>query len=104
MSARRRKEKLVFSKKLLILDYITLFLLIGAFAYFTMTGNDMASWGVVICAWVAQLGISSGFYYWKAKSENMRKMPIQMLNDLPADMRERADPNQIIASVIGMKD
>lgn len=52
----------------------------------------------------AQIAVSSGFYYWKAKAENLLKMPIQLLDDLPEDMRERADPNQIIASVIGMKD
>ena len=105
LSARRKKkQKLCFSKKLLVLDYITLFFLLGGFVYFTTKGQDMASWGVVVCAWVAQLGISSSCYYWKAKAENLRKMPIQMLDDIPKDMRERADPNQIIASVLGMKD
>lgn len=37
-------------------------------------------------------------------AEKLVKMPIQMLKDLPEDMKEKADPNQIIASVIGMKD
>lgn len=100
----RRKEKLVFSKKLLIVDYITLFFILGAFVYFSIKGSDTGNWAIVLGAWAAQVALSSGFYYWKAKAENLRKLGIQMLNDLPTDMRERADPNQIIASVIGMKD
>lgn len=101
---RVKKPKLCFSKKLLIADYLVLVVLVGAFMYFTFTGKDTTNCAIVIGAWIAQLAVSSGFYYWKAKCENLVKMPIQMLKDLPADMREKADPNQIIASVIGMKD
>ena len=79
-------------------------ILLGMFVYFMAKGQDVTNCGVVVCAWVAQLGISSGCYYWKAKAENLRKMPIQMLDEIPKDMRDRADPNQIIASVLGMKD
>ena len=57
---------------------------------------------IVIGAWIAQVAISSGFYYWKSKSENLIKLPILLLADLPEDMREKADPNQIIASVLGI--
>lgn len=101
---RGTKPKLCFSKKLLIADYLLFILLVAGFMYFTFTGKDTGNCAIVIGAWIAQLAVSSGFYYWKAKCENLVKMPIQMLKDLPADMREKADPNQIIASVIGMKD
>lgn len=99
-----KKPKLCFSKKLLIADYLVLVLLIAAFMYFTFTGKDTTNIAIVIGAWIAQLAVSSGFYYWKAKCENLVKMPIQMLKDLPEDMKEKADPNQIIASVMGLKD
>lgn len=93
---RRCKE---FSKKLLIADYAILFLmLIGYF----MPGIDTMNWAIVIAAWITQIAISSGAYYWKSKSENLVKLPIAMLKDIPEDMRERADPNQIIASVLGI--
>ncbi len=104
MASRKKKKRTCFSKKLLIADYAILLGLIIAF-FVAMNGSlDTNSLAIVIGAWIAQLAISSGFYYWKAKSENLLKMPIELLEDLPKDMREKADPNQIIASVIGMKD
>lgn len=78
--------------------------MIIAFLAFTMKGSDTSNYAVVVGAWIAQIAVSSGFYYWKTKSENLIKMPIQLLKDLPEDMKERADPNQIIEAVIGMKD
>lgn len=101
---RVRKPKLCFSKKLLIADYVVLTVLLVWLVVFSYQGKDTANLAIVIVAWIAQLAVSSGFYYWKAKSENLIKMPIQMLKDLPEDMKEKADPNQIIASVLGLKD
>ena len=98
MQRNHRKCK-EFSKKLLIADYVILALLLIAFF---APWIDTSSWAMVIAAWIAQIAISSGAYYWKSKSENLVKLPIAMLNDIPADMRERADPNQIIASVLGI--
>lgn len=93
---KKRKE---FSKKLLIADYVILSLLLVAFF---VPGIDTMNWAIIVAAWIAQIAISSGAYYWKSKSENLVKLPIGMLKDIPADMRERADPNQIIASVLGI--
>ena len=101
---RVKKPKLCFSKKLLIADYLVLLVMVGAFMYFTYKGKDTTNCAIVIGAWIAQLAVSTGFYFWKAKAENLVKMPIQMLKDIPEDMKERADPNQIIASVLGLKD
>ena len=101
---RVKKPKLCFSKKLLIADYVVLAVLLAWLVVFAYLGKDTANLAMVIVAWIAQLAVSSGFYYWKAKSENLVKMPIQMLKDLPEDMKEKADPNQIIASVLGLKD
>lgn len=97
-------KKLCFSKKLLIADYLILLLMVVAFMVFTLKGHDTSNCSVVVGAWIAQIAISSGAYYWKAKAENLIKMPIQLLKDLPEDMRAGADVNRIIESVIGMKD
>ena len=94
-----RGGKWCFSKKLLVVDYLILLCMI-----FAIRGHDTSNCAVVVGAWIAQIAVSSGFYYWKAKAENLLKMPIQLLEDLPEDMKERADPNQIIEAVIGMKD
>lgn len=96
---RSKASKWCFSKKLLMADYAILLLMILLFCIPLVDKTNLA---IIICAWIAQLAVSSGFYYWKAKSENLIKMPLQLLNELPVDMRERADPNQIIASVLGI--
>lgn len=99
-----REKKLCFSKKLLIADYVVLAVLLVWLVVFSSQEKDTTNLAVVIAAWITQLAISSGCYYWKAKCENLVKMPIQMLKDLPEDMKEKADPNQIIASVLGLKN
>ena len=102
MGKGRREAKgfgLCFSKKLLIADYAVLMLMFLGFLIPSISAPDLS---IVIVAWIAQIAISSGAYYWKAKSENLIKLPLTLLNDLPEDMRERADPNQIIASVLGI--
>lgn len=88
-----------FSKKLLIADYVILALL---FAGFFVPGVDTLNWTIIVVAWIAQVAISTGAYYQKAKAENLVKLPLLLLAELPDDMREKADPNQIIASVLGI--
>ncbi len=94
----RQPQKLAFSKKLLIADYIVLLLLI-VLAVLPEVTIDLS---MVLVAWIAQIAISSGCYYWKSKAENLIKLPVQIIKELPADMRDKADPNSIIASVIGI--
>lgn len=96
------KTKLCFSKKLLIADYVILVLMVVVFFVFSLTDHDTSNCAIVVGAWIAQIAISTGAYYWKAKAENLVKLPMQLLKDLPDDMREKADPNQIIASVLGI--
>ena len=93
------KSKLCFSKKLLITDYVILGVLM---LLFLLPDGDKTNLSIVLVAWIAQIAISTGAYYWKAKAENLVKLPIVMLNDIPEDMREKADPNSIIASVLGI--
>lgn len=102
MSVGRRQQtskRLCFSKKLLIADYVILVLLM---VLLMVPYIDKTNLALVIVAWIAQIAVSSGCYYWKAKAENLIKMPLSLLEDLPEDMREKADPNQIIASVLGI--
>ena len=98
-----REKKVCFSKWLLIADYVVLVGLLVWLVVLSYQGKDTTNMAVVIAAWIAQIAVSSGFYYWKAKSENLVKMPIQMLKHLPEDMNEKADPNQIIESVLGIR-
>jgi hypothetical protein len=86
----------------LIADYSILIILIAVFVVLALKGLDTPNAAIVLSAWIANCAIASGCYYWKSKSENLIKMPILLLVDLPDDMREKADPNQIIASVLGI--
>lgn len=98
--ARPKKLKMCFSKKLLIADYSVLGLLLVLFILLTFTDNDTGNLSMFAVAWVAQVGLSSAAYYWKAKAENVVKMPVLLIESLPKDMREKVDPNQIIESVL----
>lgn len=95
----KKVPKLCFSKKLMVADYIILVLML---LMFLVPGFDTMNWAMIVVAWIAQIAISTGAYYWKAKAENLVKLPLQLLADLPEDMREKADPNAIVASVLGI--
>lgn len=84
-----------FSKKLLVIDYSILIVLF-CFALFVPSLNLES----IIIAWIAQVGISSAAYYWKAKSENRAKIPLKVIESLPADMQEKIDLTEVITTII----
>lgn len=124
------KTKKGFSKKLLIADYVIAVILILSFficIYINGTytinainkliemGIDVSMvtisppfnldmFGVILGTWIIQLGVSSGAYYVLIKSEHKIELPIQLLNDLPQDIREQVDVTQIITSVLSCTD
>ena len=87
--------KICFSKKLLIMDYLILVVLFVCAILF-----QNVDFTAVIIAWIAQIGISSAAYYWKAKNENRTKVPLKVIESLPAEIREQIDLTQIITSII----
>ncbi len=87
--------KIEFSKKLLIVDYLILVVLFVCAVIF-----QEVDFSTIICAWIAQLGISSAAYYWKAKSDNRTKVPFKVIESLPEDMRNQIDLTQVITSII----
>ena len=88
-------KKLAFSKKLLIADYFIFMVLVACATIFQSV--DFTS---VIVAWIVQLGISSGAYYWKAKNENRVKVPILVIKSLPPEIRDQVDLTQIVTAII----
>ena len=98
-SKKKRTSNLCFSKILLIMDYAILVLML---ARYSVPGLDTTNWALIVIAWIAQVAISTGAYYQKAKAENLVKLPLLLLAKMPKDMREKTDPNQIIASVLGI--
>lgn len=125
-----QKKKKGFSKKLLIADYVIAVILVAAFfvctyfngAYTMQTINELIEmgvdvsmvtisppfnldiFGILLGTWIVQLGVSSGAYYVLIKSEHKMELPIQLLNDLPQDIKEQVDATQVITSVLSCTD
>ncbi len=51
-------------------------------------------------AWIAQLAVSTGFYYWKAKNENRIKIPVEILRSLNNEEKTDIDLTQVITTII----
>ena len=126
----QNKRKKGFSKKLLIADYVIAVILMTAFlicayingAYTMDTINKLVEMGIdvsmisisppfnldifsiFLSTWIVQLGVSSGAYYVLIKSEHKVELPIQLLNDLPEDIKERVDVNHVISTVLSCTD
>ena len=124
------KKKKGFSKKLLIADYVIAVILVVAFfvcAYingiYTMAtmdkliemGMDVSStvitppfnidiFGIFLSTWIVQLGVSSAAYYVLVKSEHKMELPMQLLEDLPQEVKDQVDMTQIITTVLSSTD
>lgn len=125
-----KRKKRGFSKKLLIADYVIAVVLVVAFfictyinGVYTMEtlnrliemGIDVSMvaitppfnldiFGIFLTTWIVQLGVSSGAYYVLIKSEHKIELPVQLLNDLPQDIKDQVDVTQIITSVLSCTD
>lgn len=84
-----------FGKKLLAIDYIVFIMLVVCMVIFK--DIDFVS---IICAYIGQLTIATGAYYWKAKCENRIKVPMKVVESLPNDIREQVDLTTIITAII----
>lgn len=124
------KNKIGLSKKLLRADYVVAVVLIAIFlicmcinGIYTMKitneltglGVDISTvvitppfnldiFGIILGIWITQLGISSAAYYVLVKSEHKMELPMQLLNDLPKDIKEQIDLTQVITSVLSSTD
>jgi hypothetical protein len=127
---KNKKIKKGFSKKILIADYVIAVILVAAFfictyinGVYTMEtidrliemGVDVSTttisppfnldmFGVFLSTWIIQLGVSSGAYYVLIKSEHKIELPIQLISDLPVEIKEQVDLTQIITSVLSCTD
>lgn len=126
----QNKRKKGFSKKLLIADYVIAVILVAVFfictyinGVYTMEtmnkliemGMDVSTvvisppfnldiFGIFLSTWIIQLGVSSGAYYVLIKSEHKMELPIQLLNELPEDIKEQVDVTEVITSVLSNTD
>ena len=99
-----KKKERCFSKEMMIADYAIMIALLIVIVVFAVCGFDAVYVSAFAGLWAVQLGYSSGCYYAKAKAENLIKLPAQLLKSLPEDMREKADPNEIVGAVFSLKE
>lgn len=130
MNQKYKKKKKGFSKKMLIADYMIAVILVAVFfvctyingAYTMETMNRLIEmgvdvsvisisppfnldiFGIFLSTWIIQLGVSSGAYYVLIKSEHKMELPMELINDLPQDIKESVDMTQIITSVLSCTD
>ena len=119
-----------FSKKLLIADYIIAVVMIAVFficvalngIYVTNMTKEMIQmgmdvsmvtvttpfnldiFGVFLSTWIVQLGVSSGAYYMMAKSEHKIELPMQLINELPQEIKDSVDMTTLITTVLSCTD
>lgn len=117
-----------FSKKLLALDYIITMILFIAFficasinAVYTINITDrlieassdisaitppfnLDIFGVLLGAWVAQLGVSSGAYYVMCKSDHKIQLPMKLINEIPDEIKDDVDMTAIITTALNSTD
>lgn len=119
-----------FSKKLLFADYIiAIALILGFLICVTLNGAytkevyaamikdgievsyasipqlyNIDGFGLLLGAWITQLGISSGAYYMMSRSDHKIQLPMAMLNTMPDDIKSQLDMNQIITTVLSTTD
>ena len=119
-----------FSKKLLIIDYIiSVALIVGYMVCVILNGIyemyyisnilvngydsgyltsiqllNLDGFSVLLGIWIAQLGISSGAYYMLIKSEHKIQLPMQMIEELPDDIKNEVDMNNLITTILNTTD
>lgn len=79
-------KKWEFSKLILVTVFIAAVIFSIIAAYLALKGADIGSYSPIVLAIWAELGTSSGFYYWKAKNENR----IKLLKSVPSDLVDEA--------------
>lgn len=113
-----------FSKKLLAFDYIIMAILLAILVicavvngiYIQNITQEMISNGMdismisvpfdistlaTICSvWATQLAVSSGSYYILIRSDHKIEYPIRMISELPEDIKDKVDYDNLIANVL----
>lgn len=83
--AKKASEKLTASKKIIIASYVigavlTAVTIVGAFK-----GFDVSTIGIVTTTAYAEIAASNAFYFAKAKKENVLKIALSAVQDVPAE-------------------
>ena len=74
MAKKKKRQKTEFSKKIFyIITTLTIIIVLYSMALMWYT-QDSSALSYLIPAIFGELGVSTGFYYWKARTENKIKL------------------------------
>lgn len=80
-------NKFEFSKLILITAYITAIIFTIVTAYIAIIGGDASSFANIVLAIWSLVSVAVGFYFWKAKAENI----IKLAGKVPAAVQDKLD-------------
>ena len=75
-----------YSKRILAFSYALLIVLL----LLLLAAEEKEALGGIVCAWIAECGAATGFYFWKAKNENRSKYAMKFVREL-ADRVDRGE-------------
>lgn len=81
-------KKFEFSKVILIMVYATAVIFTGILAWLAYLGIDISAVANVILSIWGLVSVAVGFYYWKAKAENLMKIAKEMPQEIIEDLDE----------------
>ncbi len=85
------------SKKILIASYVIAIVLTTLVVVGAICGMDVSALSIITSAAYAEVGVSNGFYYNKAKKENAMKIAISCVQENP----DKASDLAAIISALG---
>lgn len=88
------------SKKIIIASYVIAVVLTAFIIVGTVLSYDVSTLGMIAGAAYAEVGVSNGFYYNKAKKENAMKIAIGYVKDNPDKAEELAAVINAIGGIV----
>ena len=107
MKRKTEKKRMEASKAILGILFLLLFLVLGFSMFMTYTTGNMACMSIMLIGSFILCSIGVGFYYWKAKVENVQKIRNERIEtgnhkvDMSDVMSIKDDSANIMASAFG---
>ena len=93
-------KKTETSKKILIISYIVAFFLAAIVVICTLFGIDCGNITTLAGAAWLEISASNVFYYTMCKRLNVPKVVMGIYSDLPDELKEQVDINNLLSSLM----
>lgn len=93
-------KKIETSKKILIISYIVAFFLTAIVVICTLSGIDCGNITTLAGAAWLEISASNVFYYTMCKRLNVPKVVMGIYGDLPDELKEQVDINNLLSNLM----